>query len=80
MVLHCLWEVKFLPHAIGTIDFAQLHSTNDQAWNHLTGSLDNSILRDVHIQSPHPTKFLNLLHRNEALDGEGTEGTVMTSC
>lgn len=66
-------------HAIGSIDFTQLHTTHDQSLNYLPGPLHDSILRGAHVQTPHAAELLELLHADEALHGKGAEGTVVAS-
>jgi hypothetical protein len=67
-----------IPHTIGTVDFAELHTANNQTRHDLPGSLDNSILGDIHVQAPHASQLFNLLHRNKTLDAERTKWAIVS--
>ena len=57
-----------LTHAVGTVNFRELHATHDESWNDLSGAFDNCILRRLHIKATHAAELLKLLHADKALD------------
>lgn len=65
-------------HTVGSIHLAQLHAADDEALDDFPGSLHDGVLRSAHVQAPHAAELLKLLHTYEALDGESTEGTIVT--
>lgn len=67
------------PHAVGTVNLRQLHTTDEQAGHNLTRALHDSVLGSVHVKTAHATKLLDALHAHKALDRESTHGTVMAS-
>jgi hypothetical protein len=67
-------------HAIRSINFTQLHATHDQSLDNLPGTLHNCVLGGAHVQPSHTTELLELLHADETLDAESTEGAIVASC
>lgn len=64
-------------HPVGSIHLTQLHSSHNQPGYDFPRAFDDGVLRGIHIQSTHPTKFLDLLHAHEALDAERTKGPIV---
>ena len=73
-----LHSPKSRTHSIGTVDFAQLHTSHDQTRDDFASSLHDSIFRRVHVQATHPAEFLNLLHADKPLNAEGAKGTIVS--
>ncbi|KAH0237918.1 Thi4-domain-containing protein, partial [Aureobasidium melanogenum] len=65
-------------HTVGTVDFREFHAADDEAGDDLAGALDDGVFGGVHVEAAHAAKALDGLHADEALDGEGTEGAVVT--
>lgn len=66
-------------HAVGAVDFTELHTADNETRNNLTGPLDDGVLGSVHVQAPHTAKLLDLLHADKPLDTEGTKWTIVAS-
>lgn len=64
-------------HTVGTIDLGKLHTSNDESGSDLTGTLDNGVFGNVHIETAHATEGWDSVHAHHALDGEGTEWAVV---
>lgn len=61
-------------HAVGAVDLGQLHAADDEAGRDLAGVRDDGVLGGLHVEATHAAELLELLHADEALDGEGAEG------
>lgn len=64
-------------HSVCTINFTQLHASNNETWNNLSGSFDNCVLSSVHVETSHTAKLLNLLHRDKTFHAESTKRSVV---
>lgn len=65
-------------HAVGAIEFRQLHTADNHARDDLTGTLDDGVLSSVHVKTAHAAKCRGGLHGDETLDAESTHRTVVT--
>lgn len=64
-------------HPVSAIHLTELHASDDQSWNNLPRALHDRILGGIHVQAAHASELLELLHRDEALDTEGTKWPVV---
>jgi len=65
-------------HAVGAVDFRQLHATDDEAWGDFAGAFNDSVFSNVHVEAAHAAQGRDGFHGDHALYAEGAEGPVVT--